>query len=99
MATSPTNNKDSWPTPEVIQLQAKIDQDRKRLAAIQEERVQRIEQSNLEINDTMHQIEKLTKKDTDNSRKNLRKLFWVVMAGLLVVGVVILIDRRMQVLS
>jgi CHASE3 domain sensor protein len=59
--------------------------------------VQQREQSNLEIKDTIHQIEKLTK-NTANRKKELRKLFWVVVAGLLVIGVVVLIDRRMQVL-
>jgi len=104
MATNPTNNganppADVWPTPEVIELQAKIAKDRKRLAEIHEEAVQQMEQSNLEINDAIRQIEKLTKEDTAIREKKLRKLFWVVMAGLLVVGVLVLVNRRIHVLK
>ena len=107
MATNPTpNNKPNPTTPPgdqslpvseiVLETKRKIEEIKKDLLAIHEKDVQKDEAIQAGLNDILHLLDK-SKKDYDsNKRKNLRNIFWVAIAGLLAVGMCVLIHRRIQ---
>ena len=107
MATNPTpNSKPNSTTPHgdqsppvseiVLEAKRKIEEIKKDLLALHEQDVQNNEAVQAGLDDILHLLDKSKKDYNYTKRKNLRNIFWVAIAGLLAVGMFVLIHRRIQ---
>jgi hypothetical protein len=111
MATKPTPNSKPNPTTPpgdqslsvseiVLEAKRKIEEIKKDLLkdllALHEQDVQMNEAIQAGLNDILNLSDKSKEDYNSNKRKNLQNIFWGAIAGLLLVGMFVLIHRRIQ---